>query len=331
MSIEFIKLFIRKPRFNHLNGLIACLVISGFTLSSFTTSAEQLAFTKTEAGNSYQFSYQWRDSNEQVQSLTFALAKTSLFKPFRQFRTYKPSFAQRYVNRHVHKFLRKNPIKGVHISSSARNNHIELKSQSAEQLTQAQRQINELNQKYFDEYLGKHFYHQFIDHHRQTAIKPDHVIIAEHSVDILKPTKELILTKVSVKNIRQVTDFVLGFVQTIPYSELESRITSSGAGFNVPTKVLWENQGDCDSKMTLTAALLRALMPRVGIQMIYLDNHAVIAIDTMAEAGDVTVNVNGKTYVVADPTGPRLMPLGEVSFDTKQAINAKHFVSEPMK
>jgi hypothetical protein len=121
-------------------------------------------------------------------------------------------------------------------------------------------------------------------------------------------------------------------VQSIPYSTLESRITSAGAGFNPPLKLLWENQGDCDSKVTLTAALLRSLMPRINIALIFIDNHALMGVNIAAEIGseEMTIEHNGITYLLAEPTGPALLALGTISEDSQQAILQGQYTIETM-
>ena len=143
-----------------------------------------------------------------------------------------------------------------------------------------------------------------------------------------KVLKPIILDKVSIENVRKVTDFVLSFVQSIPYSTLESRLTSSGAGFNPPAKLLWENQGDCDSKMTLTATILRALMPRIDMAMIYIDQHAFIGIAIPAEANEISIEYQGVNYLLAEPTGPALYKLGTLAPESELAINQERYVVE---
>ena len=144
----------------------------------------------------------------------------------------------------------------------------------------------------------------------------------------LKIIKPLILEKVSIKNIRKVTNYVLSFIQNIPYSPLDSRISSSGAGFNTPLKLLWENQGDCDSKVTLTASLLRALMPRISMVLVFIDQHAFIGIAIPPNGDEIAIIENGVTYVLAEPTGPALLPLGELAPSSEQAIYNGHYITQ---
>ena len=290
--------------------------------------ANQLNFSKVENAESYQFNYQWLDLNNTQQSLSFALSKPSLFNKFRNFKRFKPQLAERKIGKMVVKHLRKHPIQNVQVSYNTRNENIELKSTNNNDLTMAQYKINELEKKYTTEYLNSNFYHQFITHNNLEAIKPDHVKFATLSVADLKDIKPLILEKVSIKNIRKATDYVLSFIQSIPYSRLESRIDSAGAGFNPPLKVLWENQGDCDSKVTLTAALLRTLMPRIKMVLVFIDNHALIGIEVEPEGDEITIQLNEVTYLLAEPTGPAKLALGTVGNVSELAILQGQYVAE---
>ncbi|WP_448211841.1 hypothetical protein [Colwellia sp. MEBiC06753] len=308
--------------------IVLSVIVYCVLLSVNGVNAQQLNFTKTDLGDSYQFDYQWLDINKNQRSLSFTLNKKTLFKKFRRFKEYNPKFATRYVQKNIKRSLQKQPLKGVLVNFDNSFENISLSGNNQEAIALAKQRIQQEEQTFFHQYLQSQYYHQFTDHNQNAGIKPDHIRIAHESAQLLAPAKEPIMAAVDVQNIRKVTDFTLSFVQNIPYSELISRTTSSGAGFNVPTKVIWENQGDCDSKMTLTIAILRALMPRITMAMIYIDQHAFIGIDTLPEGDDITITVNGQTFVLGDPTGPALMPLGKLSFDSEQAIHAGLYTAE---
>lgn len=299
-------------------------------------SAKQLSFTKKSVGNSIQFNYQWHDQHKEVQSLKFSIEKALLFNRFRNFKAYKASHAKKYIDQGIKKAISKNATPDVHVSFLGKGDEMQIKVQSENQeaLNQIYQTIEKLENDLMLKYLKANFYQQFISYDNSLAIKPDHARFAHESVADFKPLKPLILNKVSIQNIRKVTNYVLGFVQSIPYSTLESRITSSGAGFNPPLKTLWENQGDCDSKVTLTAAIFRSLMPRIKMMLVFIDNHALLAINIPAEGDEVTINVEGIDYVLAEPTGPAPMFIGEISSDSEFAIrngryHAEAFFAQP--
>jgi hypothetical protein len=307
---------------------ILCIALYFFMPS--LAFADQLAFSKIEKGDNYQFNYQWLDSQGDTQNLQFILTKRALFDRFRNFKVFKPEMAKFSINNALQKKLRAEPINDVMInfSKNTDDGEIVIKGRNNQAINSAYAKIYQLKQTLGDEYLAKNYYHQFITHDQINAVKPNHGQFASISSIDLKSVKPIILEKFSIRNIRKVTDYVLGFVQSIPYATLESRVTASGAGFNPPLKLLWENQGDCDSKVTLTAAILRSLMPRIKMILVFIDNHALLGIKVPVQANDQTIVIDEITYVLAEPTGPILLPLGEIAQVSELAVGNGHFTAE---
>lgn len=315
----------------HLKKRQLLFVIVGFFILFIATAqAQQLSFSKTPVEQGYNFQYQWLDHHKTEQSMHFTLNKEGLFERFRDFKTYQSSYAQKTILRRIKKKMQKKPIPGVQIFYRQQQGRflIEAKGLDRKKVAEAYRTLARLEREVTEKYLKDSYYQPFTNHEQINGIKVDHVSIANDSVADLKSLKPLILEHVSIQNIRKVTNYVLSFVQSIPYSTLESRLTSSGAGFNPPLQLLWENQGDCDSKMTLTAALLRALMPRIDMALIYIDGHAFIGINIPAEAGEVTIEHNEVSYLLAEPTGPALLPLGTLAPESELAINQGHYTAQ---
>jgi len=305
-----------------------------FSLLSFllplVSQAQQLAFTRVLKDDNYHFNYQWLDHNDEQKTIHFTLTQEALFERFRDLKSYQAAFAEKTIVRNIKKKIRQQPIAGVQIFYRQKNGKyiLEVKGRDDRKVAQAYQQLTQLERDVTNEYFTDNYYQRFITHDQTSGIKVNHVDIANDSVIDLKSLKPIILEKVSIKNIRKVSNFVLSFVQSIPYSKLESRLTSSGAGFNPPAKVLWENQGDCDSKMTLTASILRALMPRIEMALIYIDEHAFIGIAIPAQGNEVSINYQGIDYLLAEPTGPALLPLGRLAPESEMAINQGRYMVE---
>jgi len=306
-------------------------IFSCTLLLSFSVNADQMLFSKKERDTDYKFDYQWLDQQGKAQNLSFILSKGAIFDRFRNFKSFKADMAKIAINNALQKKLRDERIKDVIInfSKNSSDDEIKIRGRNSQAVRDAYTKVYQLKQNLTTEYLANNFYHQFITHDQINAIKPDHARFANISSNDLKSIKPSILEKFSIKNIRQITNYVLGFVQSIPYSTLESRVTASGAGFNPPLKLLWENQGDCDSKVTLTAAILRTLMPRIKMVLVFIDNHALIGIDIPTEGDDLTITLDGISYVLAEPTGPRLLNLGAIAEESKLAIGNGHYIAEP--
>lgn len=292
--------------------------------------AKQLDFSKKTTDTHVQFNYQWLDQDQQSQNLSFTIEKVHLLNRFRNFKSYKAKQTRKYINHQLKKRLKQNPIPDVQITFLGRADSLQMELKGTDQATinQAYQTIAQLEKQLMHEYLARNFYTQFVSYDNKYAIKPDHVRFAQESVTDFATLKPLILDNVSIQNVRKVSNYVLGFIQSIPYATLESRVTSSGAGFNPPLQTLWENQGDCDSKVTLTAAIFRSLMPRIKMMLVFIDNHALLAINIPSEGDELSITVDGLNYILAEPTGPALMRVGELSADAEFAIRNGHYYAE---
>lgn len=311
--------------------LIGSLISASIVFCALVPAkAEQITFSKVQQEQQVTFKYRWKDHSNTEQSMAFSLQNENIFQRFRHLKVYQPKFAQKSILRNIKKQLRKEQLPGVNINyqQSQGETSIEVRGQDEKQVALAYAKINKIEQQQRDLYYKKNYYQVFTNYDQSTGIKVDHRSIADDSVLDLKPLKPLILDQVSIKNIRKVTNYVLSFIQSIPYATLEDRMTSSGAGFNPPLKLLWENQGDCDSKMTLAVALLRSLMPRIEMVLIYIEQHAFIGIAIPAKAGELTINHEGIEYLLADPTGPALLPLGKLAPESELAITQGQYVAE---
>jgi len=301
-----------------------------FLLLPNAINAEQVSFSKKQNNNHYEFKYQWLDHDKKIQSMSFILTKSVLFKRFRMLKTYQREFAHKTVMHSVKKQLRNQPLQGARVFFQQQNGEMvmQVKGREDKDVALAYQKVKAIEKKAIAQYFKKNYFKEFTTHDQQTGIRIDHVNIATDSVADFKILKPIIMNKVSIENVRKATNYVLSFVQSIPYSTLESRITASGAGFNPPAKLLWENQGDCDSKMTLTATILRALMPRINMVMIYIDQHAFIGIDIPAEVGEKTIDYQGIKYLLGEPTGPALYRLGKLAPESELAVDQERYIAE---
>lgn len=293
-------------------------------------NGKQISFSKQSQADHYRFNYQWLDYNDQPQSMSFTLTKPALFERFRMLRPFQDEFAQKTIMRSVKKQLEAEPLQGAQAAFLQKDGKIvvQVKGLEDKNVAIAYRKVKAIEKEATEQYLKQNYYQRFTTYDEQSGVKIDHASIANGSVADFKGLKPIILDKVSIKNIRKITNYVLNFVQSIPYSTLESRITSSGAGFNPPAQLLWENQGDCDSKVTLTATILRALMPRIDMVMVYIDQHAFFGIAIPASAGEMSLEHQGVNYLLGEPTGPALYRLGALAPESELAINQGRYVAE---
>ena len=62
--------------------------------------------------------------------------------------------------------------------------------------------------------------------------------------------------------------------------------------------------------------------------MVFLPEHALLGIALTPISGDETIEHDGQKYVLYDPTGPALIPFGQVSEDTQRFIQTGRYQIE---
>lgn len=138
-------------------------------------------------------------------------------------------------------------------------------------------------------------------------IIPDHVRHAQSYADALDPVVDALGGPTA--DPRDFAELALGFVQSIPY-ERRALIRDR---FRRPLSVLGRNKGDCDSKSTLYLSLLRSAYPEMALAMVYIPNHAFVALGVSPESGDRRLRQRGTTWVIAEPVGPAMYSVGTAS------------------
>jgi hypothetical protein len=109
----------------------------------------------------------------------------------------------------------------------------------------------------------------------------------------------------------------ISFVQSIPYKAGGDR------GLKLPLRVLELGSGDCDSKSTLFLALMRAAHPSVRTAIVYVPGHAFVGLDLPVHEGDDTATSGGRTWVLAEPVGPRVEKVGWASRKSRRLLRKK--------
>lgn len=111
----------------------------------------------------------------------------------------------------------------------------------------------------------------------------------------------------------------LAFVQSIPYDR------GARSDFATPLALLRLHLGDCDEKSTLFLGMLRSAEPSLGLALFTTEGHAWVGLDLPARASETTVDVNGTSWLVAEPVGPAIAPLGRLSAVSAAALERKDF------
>jgi hypothetical protein len=118
---------------------------------------------------------------------------------------------------------------------------------------------------------------------------------------------------------RAYTNQVLAFVQSIPYEDSRRGQDT----WRPPLAVLAGNTGDCDSKVTLFLAILRAAYPKMDMAVVHVPGHALAAVDLEPGENDATVGKGDKQLVLVEPVGPQLARVGYVDKKSARGLRSK--------
>ncbi|WP_141096220.1 transglutaminase-like domain-containing protein [Lacimicrobium sp. SS2-24] len=300
------------------------LALCGLTLLVCdAATGEQLSFDKAESDTQIQLRYRWRDHDELEQQLSFTFDKQQVNEQFQKLLSYQPHIAQRHVMVAMQKAAQQVDPREARISIRKIGEEIgfEVRSRKRKHLEHWQDKLSTLQQQAFDDYLQENYYAHFTDHFGKKGVKPDHIRYAKESVATLLPAANALYAKLKDNSqARAYVNMLLSWLQTIPYNPLESRLVSDGSGYLPPAEVLITNHGDCDSKTVVAAALLRSMLPTVKVAIIYLPNHALLGVQLAHGGKDHTLRLDGSTYLLAEPTGPALLPAGQIADQSLAAI-----------
>lgn len=291
-------------------------------LLSLPTGASQTYFNS----HGGQLNVGWQDENGNEQQITYRLAPAKL-PPLVAFR---PARMQEVVQ---YNLVQQAAIEFPEVQFSLSRGDLSLKSRQPEQLNAAIAWIGTERTKLEREWLKQHYLQPFTPPNGGPAIKQDHVRIALESREELAPLADQLRQEgATATEVRQKTvAHMLAFIQNIPYRLLDRSGDLIGKGFLSPRLVLEENRGDCDSKVTLMAALVAQLFPELPQIMVFVPGHALIGIALPAPAGAQTLSWQGERYLLMEPTGPAQFPVGQIAPTSKTLIDSRQVSVQPVQ
>ncbi|MDX1536993.1 hypothetical protein [Arsukibacterium sp.] len=195
--------------------------------------------------------------------------------------------------------------------------------QANTQRLQLRQQLQQFSRQFQQQYLSNNGYQlQYMPDNRQRIIV-DHLRIIEQSLADITPLAQTLVSQLDITSQRQLIDILLSWIQLIPLQPAEQ--AEYGRSYTPPLQLLRQHQGDSASKTVLLAALIRSLLPDVKQAMVYLPQRTVLALAIPAEADDRTVSLQGTAYLIADPSGPELTPVGTVELSQQAFVISQFF------
>jgi hypothetical protein len=186
----------------------------------------------------------------------------------------------------------------------------DIEARLQQETRQVEADLGRLEAAYYHERLYK-----VLDDRR---LRPDYARIAQESLEDLRPVADAVSALTRGRPPREGLTRLLLFLQTIPYDRLDDRATD--AGFLLPLVLLAENRGDCDSKAVAFAALARLLYPDVPSALVLVPQHAFVALGLPPARGDRTLRHGGREWVLAEPVGPHVLPVGRLGEESERKL-----------
>jgi hypothetical protein len=300
------------------------LVISSL---QFVASAQQSNFSKTSKSLNTEFNYNWRHQDREYQ-LSFIIDTATLYAMPPSPPNYSLKVFQDKVYLEVMHAASKIDAKVANIDIKKNSSGLSF-NVSSRYPNQAQLVLDELkivHDKAQEAYWSDNFFIKYSSATGADIIRHDHAKYTSLSSNSLYPIVEAIKNmQTNPQDIREFIHIALAWIQSIPYNKLEDRLSSNGSGFVSPRDLLIQNQGDCDSKSTLMAALLKAYKQNIDLHMVYLPKHALLAINLRAKDDEMTIRYQGEEYILLEPTGPAQLSLGKVADTTKLSLQNRQF------
>lgn len=297
-----------------------------FALSSLlwcSTLAAAIDVQKTISAKSTEFQYLWPPEP----ALRFELSNAEIKAHSGSSRRYSTELADQHIRHQVLLSAVKLQQRGIRVQMSPKNLpfRVTVSGSDRNQVEKVQQQLQQTQEQAYQNYLKRDFYYLMKSPTGEQFVIPDHVRVMQQSRTALQPISNAFVDLYGKNNIRQISGKISEWVQQIPYQDLSNRQTSAGSGYSSPLKVLVEHAGDCDSKAVLYAAVLQNIFPKNSFGILYFPDHAVVAAQIPPLEHELTVTLQGITYLVVDPTGPAPTKLGALAQKYQTYLSNRQF------
>ena len=294
------------------------------------SSARQLAFERDEMTQHYRWQPPASVAEGKIQTLTLNLPKQS---ELRFYRAWRPDAARRTLYTRLLQSARQQWPEVFFELHRQEPWQIAIRTPDPKQLPEVQKWLVQEESTQLAALLAENFQREGKDALGQSGIQPDYNRIIDISSSELGDVAEALLQAAGGEQTppRDLLNYLLVFVQSIPYQQLQSDDGERGTGFLLPYQVLANNQGDCDSKVTLLASLWRYLKPEIPQVLLFVPNHALLGIALPARGQDETAPAAGRRWLLVEPTGPAELTAGQISAPSKLYIQSRSFQAVPVQ
>lgn len=319
-----------------MNKFLKLIIFSGFvltaplSLSGVTYSQKDYHFAIND--DTIDLDYSWLDMANALNHIKFKLDKIDVAKSYIDFKRPEMDDVLNYIHARL--------LMDINLVNTSQNDYkiqiIKARDNSdfsflitgdtKNQLDRIQKVLDDKQQEYYEDYFHEHYYDW---NKNEKLISIDYNKITEIYLPKMAPIAKAFQAKNNnqIYDRRSVINDILNFYQSIPYDTLTS---DRGAGFSTPFKLLHENKGDCDTKLVASAATIKSLYKDLGVISVILPEHVIIGFAIPATGNDLKIMYKGRQYVLAETAGPGLIPLGELSEFSLNALKRGDYAISPL-
>lgn len=150
---------------------------------------------------------------------------------------------------------------------------------------------------------------------RKNQLFLDYAGLVKQSQPLMRNCFNALYSERKQYNERQFIGEYLAFFQELQYEVPPLKIGNRTIwGLWVPTEVLVNDHGDCDSKSVAFSAMCKSL--GLSVILIEVPNHVLVGVESKPGPGERFVQVNNRYFILCEPAGPgKLRPGHELTHD----------------
>lgn len=283
--------------------------------------ARQLSFAAEQRLSAVEFRYQFDTGQPPERHLAFSLPLDTINAGFSGYAAFDRDRLIEQLRSAVGRYvLRWRGELSVRIDPSGNGYQMQMVATAGLPIKTIEADLDRVTRQTSDEYL-----HQYFLRLDGNTVMPDYGRIARYYAEVLRPVGRALLQAAGPEGARPAAErervaLALAFIQGIPYDEVTPDRTRFA--FVTPPALLIRNRGDCDTKSVALASLLATLTPGIPAAVVLVPGHALLGVGLPPRPGDRTLRVGMRDFVLLEPVGPALLPLGRISEHSSSSLAA---------
>jgi hypothetical protein len=277
-------------------------------LLAFPVHADQTKFEVDKANGRWTFDVRWTDAEGAAHQAEFVLPAAAVRADIDEAMRFRQKEAAQFMLGEIRSWAasRRGPKVSAR-ANAAGEIRISAKGSDRKKVKEALAEASEVREQALETYMAEHGFTWLDD-----GIVPDHIRHVQDYAGDLAPVVRALGGPGD--DPRAFASLALGFVQSIPYEQASKQRDR----YRRPLSLLGRNRGDCDSKATLYLALMHQAWPELPVAMVDIPGHAFVGLGIEAEKGEQDLKDGDQRWLLAEPVGPAMAPLGELGKKSKR-------------